>query len=524
VHTEGTRFAEGRVNMRLFTCSKCQQTVFFENVRCTSCGSTLAYLPDCRIVSSIEPVEAEAAGETERAEAAPQLFTALAPIAKEARYRLCANSIEFDVCNWAVREADDNPYCEGCRLNEVIPNLSASDEALGSWRRLEISKRRLFYTLYELGLPIESRSERPDNGLVFQFKEDMAGVKVFTGHNDGVITINIAEADDPFREKLRKDLREGYRTVLGHFRHEIGHYYWDRLIKDTEWIAAYRALFGDERASYEESLKRHYESGPPRDWPERFVSSYATMHPWEDWAETWAHYLHMIDTLGTARSYGLVLQPRPVLGNERKPLRTRSIDFDDFDDLMRTWVPITVALNSLNRSMGLNDPYPFVLMPKVVEKLRFVHDVVEHWDSADERNAIIERWLELAPPEPAAAAAASPEHHQDSVQQMSPKTTTKEPNDMPAAASVAAPPPPNEGPPEAASPDDVPVDALSATQPGPQDPPPVQEPPPPVQDPPFQDPPLRDPPPAPVQDPPPPPPAMEKTTAARLPFMDTQPS
>lgn len=390
----------GEVIMRLFTCSKCQKTVFFENVRCTNCGSTLAYLPDCRIVSSIEPAPREAAGGAD----APgsQLFQALAPTAKGMRYRLCANSIDYDVCNWTVPETDDSPYCEACRLNEVIPNLESSDEALGAWRRLEIAKRRLFYTLYELGLPIESRRVRPESGLVFRFKEDMAGVRVFTGHGDGVITINIAEADDPFREKLRKDFREPYRTVLGHFRHEIGHYYWDRLVKDTKWVAAFRALFGDERVSYDESLKRHYENGPHRDWPHHFVSAYATMHPWEDWAETWAHYLHMIDTLGTARSYGLVLRPRPVLGGERTTLTTRAIDFDDFDDLMRSWVPITVALNSLNRSMGLNDPYPFVLMPDVVEKLRFVHDVVEHWNSAEDvREAVIQRWMDTATQPPA---------------------------------------------------------------------------------------------------------------------------
>jgi hypothetical protein len=469
--------------MRLFTCSKCQQTVFFENVRCTSCGSTLAYLPDCRIVSSIEPVEAEAGEEA----ASAHLFVALAPTAKGVRYRLCANSIEFDVCNWAVPETDENPYCEACRLNEVIPNLSTSDEALGSWRRLEIAKRRLFYTLYELGLPIESRTERPGTGLVFQFKEDMAGVKVFTGHSDGVVTINIAEADDPFREKLRKDFGEGYRTVLGHFRHEIGHYYWDRLIKDTNWILACRAIFGDERLDYDEALKRHYEKGPPRDWPDRFVSAYATMHAWEDWAETWAHYLHMVDTLGTAGSYGLALRPRPVLGAERKTLATRAIDFDDFDDLMRSWVPITVALNSLNRSMGLNDPYPFVLTPTVVEKLRFVHDVVEHWNSNQkQRDAVIRRWMELAPKPPLETPA--PEQQKDAVQQMSPDTTTPEPDAVPPPASVAA------------------------TDPGPHEPPAVPEPPAPVQDPPYQDPPvqdppLHDPPPVPVQDPPLPPPA-----------------
>ncbi|MEY4508523.1 MAG: hypothetical protein RLZZ450_645 [Pseudomonadota bacterium] len=367
--------------MRLFTCGSCGSTVFFENVRCTQCGHSLAYLPDARRVVAIEPVEGD-----------PSLFNALSEKAQGQRYRLCANSTDFGVCNWAVPEADDNPLCEGCRLNEIIPDLS-SPENLGKWRNLEMGKHRLIYALRGLGLPIESRAERP-TGIVFKFMEDTPdGAKVFTGHNDGEITINIAEADDPFREKLRKQLGEGYRTVLGHFRHEIGHYYWDRLVKSSPWLSACRALFGDEQVSYEESVKHHYANPPPSDWPLHFVSSYATMHPWEDWAETWAHYLHMVDTLETARGYGLVLRPKPVDGAPQVALAARTIDFDDFDDLLRGWVPLTVALNSLNRSMGIVDPYPFVLSADVIEKLRFVHDIIEYVDASVEiQQELASRW------------------------------------------------------------------------------------------------------------------------------------
>jgi len=196
------------------------------------------------------------------------------------------------------------------------------------------------------------------------------------GHDDGLITINIAEADSPFREKTRKEMGETYRTLLGHFRHEIGHYYWDRLVANSPFHEPFRQLFGDERASYEKALEDHYHNGAPPDWPTRFVSSYASMHPWEDWAESWAHYLHMVDTLDTARSFGLVLRP-DVPSREKLQVGARRLDFNDFDGLARAWVPVTVALNGLNRSMGLPDLYPFVLSEPAVEKLRFVHEVVE---------------------------------------------------------------------------------------------------------------------------------------------------
>jgi hypothetical protein len=231
-------------------------------------------------------------------------------------------------------------------------------------------------------------------GLVFSFMKDGEdGTKVFTGHSDGLITINIDEANDPLREKLKKNLGESYRTLLGHFRHEIGHYYWDRLVKESRWLPACRVLFGDESADYGESLKRHYEKGAPADWPLRFVSSYATMHPWEDWAETWAHYLHMIDTLEIARCYGLRLNAERRSQDEHLELNSRALNFDNFADLINGWVPLTIALNSLNRSMGIVDPYPFVLTPEIVRKVQFVHDLIENWN-ADEVTIqrVLSRW------------------------------------------------------------------------------------------------------------------------------------
>ncbi len=359
--------------MKLFTCGACQQIVYFENSQCTRCGHALAYLADHAVLTALEP----GAGEEGR----NGIFVALAPEAKGERYRQCGNQIDYAACNWAVPADDDHRLCRACRLNEVIPNLS-DPKANEAWLKLEQSKRRLVYTLLALGLPVESRAGHP-GGLAFAFKQDLPGEqKVMIGHEEGLITINIAEADSPFREKARLELGETYRTVLGHFRHEIGHYYWDVLIANSPLIDSFRNLFGDERASYEQAVEAHYKNGAPADWRDRFVSSYASMHPWEDWAESWAHYLHMVDTLETARSFGLALWPAPPAVEAKAEVAklaigTRRLDFDDFDDLLRAWVPLTIALNSVNRSMGLSDLYPFVLTESALRKVRFVHDVVE---------------------------------------------------------------------------------------------------------------------------------------------------
>ncbi len=329
--------------MKLFSCDRCHQTLYFENSRCVQCDARLAYHPAEARLAELAPGE-----------------------------RLCLNGVERDACNWLALL--DSDYCESCALSEWIPDLSdpANERA---WRRIEAAKRRLLYTLHALKLPVESRTARPDGGIAFHFLKGTDAAPVMTGHDAGVITLNIDEADSAFRENMREKMGEGYRTVLGHLRHEIGHYYWDRLVAGSRWLAPFRQKFGDERASYEDAIARHYSKGPPADWADTHISAYASMHPWEDWAETWAHYLHMVDTLETARSHGLMVR-EPAGDRAGARVATDRLAFSDFESLSSGWNAVTLALNSLNRSMGVEDAYPFVLSPTVLEKLRFVHELV----------------------------------------------------------------------------------------------------------------------------------------------------
>jgi hypothetical protein len=260
----------------------------------------------------------------------------------------------------------------------VIPDLGvAGNDQL--WARLEGAKHRLFYTLLRLKLPLNNRIENPEHGLAFDFLADPLthAASVMTGHDNGLITIALEEADDVERERRRTDMREPYRSLLGHFRHEVGHYFWDVLIRDGDRLDEWRAVFGDDSQDYGAALQRHYQNGPPADWQESYVSAYATTHPWEDWAETWAHYLHIVDTLEMARAFGIRVQPR-VTADETL---AAEIDLDPYQtenmrDIIDAWLPLTFAVNSLNRAMGNQDLYPFVLSPAVIAKLSFVHDVV----------------------------------------------------------------------------------------------------------------------------------------------------
>lgn len=351
--------------MKTFHCNRCQQLVFFENVRCERCDALLGYAPDVRDISAFEP--ATDAGEG--------LWRSLHPSAHGRLYRQCHNYAVENVCNWMIPADAPDTLCRACQFTSTIPNLTAPQNRL-YWYRLETAKRRLLYTLMTLGLPLQSRQENPEAGLDFVFLENTdESQPVMTGHASGRITLNIAEADDAARERARTALHEPYRTLLGHFRHETGHYFFDRLIAGRPiWEAAFRLRFGDERASYADALKTYYDSGPPADWAQTHISAYATMHPWEDWAETWAHYLHMVDTLDTAVSCGLALLPE----HPQEPELTDQTPVEDasFNSLISRWFPLTYALNSLNRSLGQADSYPFTLAPPVIEKLRFVHRII----------------------------------------------------------------------------------------------------------------------------------------------------
>jgi len=239
-----------------------------------------------------------------------------------------------------------------------------------------VAKHRLFYTLLKLRLPLSTKSEDPEGGLAFDFLAKVEpDATILTGHASGLITISLAEANDSERERQREQMEEPYRTLLGHFRHEIAHYYWDQLVRDQPILSEFRDLFGDERQNYAAALQKHYAEGPPANWSEHFVTAYASVHPWEDFAESWAHYFHMIDTLETANAFGL--RVRPKLGGA--DLAT-AVNFDPhvatMDRIIDSWLPLTFAVNSINRSMGIPDLYPFVLSPSVIVKLAFVHDCI----------------------------------------------------------------------------------------------------------------------------------------------------
>ncbi len=346
--------------MKLFSCQGCGQLLYFENIRCESCGRALGYIPDLTDVSALEPNDHGG-------------WTALA--AQGVAYKFCRN-YEAYTCNWMVPAAGTEDFCAACRHNKTIPDLSVPGNAI-LWGKIEVAKHRLFYSLLRLGLPLENRIDNPEHGLAFEFLADMPEThaqSVMTGHDKGLITLALKEADDAIREKVRAEMGEPYRTLLGHMRHESGHYFWDRLVAtQAGWLDAFRALFGDDRLDYDQALQRHYSQGAPPGWQERFVSVYATTHPWEDFAETWAHYLHIVDTLETAGAFGLKVKPRRARGE-----LDAKIDFDPYkavrmDQLIDAWLPIEFATNSLNRSMGLLDLYPFMLTPQVIEKLAFVH-------------------------------------------------------------------------------------------------------------------------------------------------------
>jgi hypothetical protein len=347
--------------MKLFSCQGCGELLYFENYRCENCGRALGYLSDLTEISALD--------------LAPdgKSWTVLA--AQGVAYRFCKNNLA-GVCNWMVPADGGEEFCAACRHNRVIPDLSVPGNDV-LWGKLEAAKHRLFYSLLRLRLPLESRADAPERGLAFDFLADTPeshAKGVMTGHDNGLITLALKEADDAVREKVRSEMGEPYRTLLGHFRHESGHYFWDRLVEsDPARLENFRALFGDERGDYGQALQRHYDEGVPPDWQNSHISMYATTHPWEDFAETWAHYLHIVDTLETAGAFGLKVRPRRARG-----ALAAAIDFDpyrapDMDMLIDAWLPIEFATNSLNRSMGQIDLYPFFLSPVAIEKLGFVH-------------------------------------------------------------------------------------------------------------------------------------------------------
>jgi hypothetical protein len=333
--------------MLAFACPVCERLVTFESSRCLNCGSRLGFDFTAR---SLLPVTESEGGPT----------------------RPCAN-LELAACNWlAVEEFE---LCPSCALTRTRPHDS-DQPGLAGFATAEGAKRRLLFELSDMGLPIVAWYER-EHGLAFDLLSSERG-PVTTGHADGVITLDLDETDPAHRERMRVRLEEPYRTVLGHFRHEIGHYYESVLIapgSPTE--AACRELFGDDREDYQEAMKRYYDTGPEADWEASYVSAYATMHPWEDFAETFAHYLHVRDTLQTAASYGVRVDGPSIGTTDPFPLYARASGTDaDIGEMLDTWIPMTYALNAISRSMGAPDLYPFILGARVETKLGFIDALV----------------------------------------------------------------------------------------------------------------------------------------------------
>ncbi len=350
--------------MKTSTC-ECGQLLFFENIACVECKREVGFLPDLICISSLEPAEND-------------LFKPTAQEAKDRLYRKCQNYATVGVCNWMVRDDATEPFCVSCRLDTVIPDLTVPQNVV-LWGLMEAAKRRLVYSSLRMKLPLANRVDDPEGGLGFRFladvkKPDGTIEHVITEHDHGLITLNLVEADDAAREKIRLGMKEPYRTLLGHFRHETGHYYWDRLVDGTKFLEPYRALFGDERQSYEENMKTYYANGAPANWQDFAISAYSTMHPWEDWAESWAHFMHIQDTLEVASDFDLI--GKRIKIDPKGDSEPQSPKAKPFDQVMEAWAELTVALNSINRSMGHRDLYPFVLSQPVVDKLRFISEVI----------------------------------------------------------------------------------------------------------------------------------------------------
>ncbi len=349
--------------MRLYACQYCALPLFFENTRCGRCFSELGYWAETDSLCVLEPDLEDRT-----------LWTSWAVPGRS--LRRCANA-RFDVCNWMVEADSGEAMCSACRHNRVVPSLDTA-AGLAAWRKIESAKHKLMSSLHRLGL-IGVIERAGIASLGFQFLEDLpnGSPPVMTGHANGLITIAVKEADDVEREQRRNLLGEPYRTLLGHFRHESGHYFWDRLVRDRGRAEECRAIFGDHGVNYQTAVARYYTNGAPADWRKGFVSGYATMHPWEDFAETWAHYLHMVATLDMAHAYQLTMSPpadRFHASWVDKPVDPYLTE--DIDTLINIWLPLTTMLNSLNGAMGKDDAYPFVLTAPVIAKLGYIHALI----------------------------------------------------------------------------------------------------------------------------------------------------
>jgi len=350
--------------MRHFTC-ECGSTLFFPNSRCLACGRETGYDP-----GSGEMVE----------------------VAAGSSFRRCENGLLYGVCNWVVPRVSSDPLCRSCCMNRIIPDLG-SERNLRLWAKTEEAKRRLVVSLLRMGITLPSPSEDAYSALRFNLLSTTANPEVTTGYLQGVITVNLEEADDTYRQINRQNLGEASRTLTGHFRHESAHYFWHRFLSALAWDdplrVAFRERFGEEWLDYAAALQRHYEQGAPLGWEERYISAYATSHPWEDWAETWAHYLQIIDGLETAECLGIASRhlalPLETLPDEAGELPASlpqsRVDDGRFLALLQRWLCLSTVLNEVSLSLGESPLYPFVISTAVARKLRLADHFATVWGS-----------------------------------------------------------------------------------------------------------------------------------------------
>ena len=343
--------------MKIFQCGNCNHPLFFESKRCESCGHRSGYRDSDRKMLTFDSNQNRLISDRE-----------------QLHYKYCKNEA-YGVCNWLLDINDSNDFCSACQLNRTIPNLS-DNKNFPKWQNLEVAKHRLVYQLQKIGLELPNKMDN-DHGMCFDFVSKEHDPTIMTGHANGVITILLSEADSVLREQMRKQLLEPYRTLIGHLRHEVGHYFWERLVyTDYQVLHNFRSVFGDERQDYSKALQKYYREGAMSNWNESFISKYATSHPWEDWAETWAHYLHIMDMVETSHFFGLQVQSTDITDGMSTVVTFDPYTMFDFEIIVKTCVPLSYAVNSINRAMGIPDVYPFVISEPVIRKLTFIHKLL----------------------------------------------------------------------------------------------------------------------------------------------------
>lgn len=348
--------------MQRFTC-ECDNVLFFGSSQCLKCSSEVGYDPQ---------------------------RGAMLRVRRGSPMKRCDNGIKHSVCNWLLPASATATLCVACRMNRTIPDLSTDRNRL-LWARMEMAKRRLIYTLLRLGISLPTKKDNAKDGLAFDIVSTLSNPSVTTGHLNGVITVNLEEADDSYRQFNRQQLGESSRTLLGHFRHESAHYFWQRSLSELSWDdplrLAFRERFGDEWTDYGTALSKYYETGAPVGWEQDYITAYAASHPWEDWAETWAHYLQILDGLETCEGMGiqvkhlaLPLVILPVESGQLPDMLPSDATADgEFLAWLQRWMCLSSVLNEISHSIGEAALYPFVISVRAAQKLRLAHHYAQVW-------------------------------------------------------------------------------------------------------------------------------------------------